>query len=163
MKVFISCPFTGLCDEKKYEIKDEYKDFFNILTDSLEKMGCEYYLAIKRENWGKDHKGPEECTKSDFEGVKSSDFLVVIPGSDISKGISGGVHVELGWASSLNKKMHILIEDNYQYSPVLLGLNILAPTIYHKCNKFLDKKMLDTIISIVKQEQINKEGDMKCI
>ena len=32
MKVFISCPFTGLCDEKKYEIKDEYKEFFNKLN-----------------------------------------------------------------------------------------------------------------------------------
>ena len=39
MKVFISCPFTGLCDEKKYEIKDEYKDFFNKLTEKLENMG----------------------------------------------------------------------------------------------------------------------------
>ena len=25
MKVFISCPFTGLCKNNKYEIKDEYK------------------------------------------------------------------------------------------------------------------------------------------
>lgn len=158
MKVFISCPFTGLCDEKKYEIKDEYKDFFNKLTEKLENMGCDYYLAIKRENRGIDHKGPEECTKSDFEGVKSSDFLVVIPGNNISKGISGGVHVELGWASALDKKMHILIEDNYQYSPVLMGLNILSPTEYHRCNRFLDNEMLDTIINIVKQELLLKEG-----
>ncbi len=54
--------------------------------------------------------------------------------------------------------MHILIEDNYQYSPVLMGLNILSPTEYHKCNKFLDNEMLDTIINIVKQELQLKEG-----
>ena len=35
MRVFISCPFTGLCDEQKYEIKDEYKEFFNNLTRKL--------------------------------------------------------------------------------------------------------------------------------
>ena len=115
-------------------------------------------FGYKKRNWGIDHKGPEECTKSDFEGVKSCDFLVVIPGNNISKGISGGVHVELGWASALDKKMHILIEDNYQYSPVLMGLNILSPTEYHKCNKFLDNEMLDTIINIVKQELQLKEG-----
>ena len=51
MRVFISCPFTGLCDEQKYEIKDEYKEFFNNLTRKLEEMGCEYYLAIKREKY----------------------------------------------------------------------------------------------------------------
>lgn len=159
MRVFISCPFTGLCDEEKYEIKEEYKDFFNKLTETLENMSCEYYLAIKRENWGIDHKGPEECTKSDFEGVKNSDFLVVIPGNSISKGISGGVHVELGWASALDKKMHIIIEDDYQYSPVLMGLNVLSPTEYHRCNHFLDNEMLDTIINIVKHELLIRGGD----
>ena len=136
MKVFISCPFTGLCDEKKYEVKDEYKDFFNKLTSALESIGCEYYLA-----------------------VKDSDILVVIPGNKISKGISGGVHVELGWASALDKKMHILIDDDYTYSPVLLGLNVLTPTQYHTCNKFLDNEMLEKIIDIVKHELSVKEGN----
>lgn len=121
-------------------------------------MVCKYYLAIKRENFGIYHKEPEECTKSDFEGVKSSDFLVVILGNNISKGIFGGVYVGLGLTSALDKKIHILIEDNYQYSPVLMGLNVLSPTKYHKCNKFLDNEMLETIISIVKQELQLKEG-----
>ena len=132
MKVFISCPFTGLCKNNKYEIKDEYKTFFNKLVENLEEKGCEYYLAIKRENWGLNHKGPEECTRSDFEGVKSSDVLIVIPGNKNSNGISGGVHVELGWASAMKKKMHILVEDGFEYSPVLMGLNTLTETHYHK-------------------------------
>lgn len=152
MKVFISCPFTGLCDEEKYEIKEQYKSFFNKLIEKLEEKGCDYYLAIKRENWGIDHKGPEECTKSDYEGVKSSDFLIVIPGNKMSKGISGGVHVELGWASAMQKKMHILIEDDFEYSPVLMGLNALSTTYYHKCNDFLNDNMLIEIEKIVEEE-----------
>lgn len=152
MKIFISCPFTGLCDEEKYEVKEEYKDFFNKLIKAIEERNCEYYLAIKRENWGIEHKGPEECTKSDYEGVKSSDLLIVIPGNNTSKGISGGVHIELGWASALKKKMHILIEDNFEYSPVLMGLNVLSSTQYHKCNNFLDDIMLDKIVEIIDQE-----------
>ena len=158
MKVFISCPFTGLCDETRYEVKEEYKPFFTNLTNKLEEMGCDYYLAIKRENWGIDHKGPEECTKSDYEGVKNSDILIVIPGNNESNGISGGVHVELGWASALGKKIHILLEDNFSYSPVLLGLNSLTSTQYHKCNAFLKKSMLDEIEKIVKDELKLKVG-----
>lgn len=158
MKVFISCPFTGLCDEEKYEIKDEYKDFFNNLISLLEERNCEYYLAIKRENWGIDHKGPEECTKSDYEGVKSSDILIVIPGNNISKGISGGVHVELGWASAMKKKLHILIEENFEYSPVLKGLSSLTDTTYHICNDFLNNKMLTKIEEIIDQELIQRKG-----
>ncbi len=157
MKVFISCPFTGLCKEEEYVIKDEYRDFFDRLTSELEKLKCDYYLAIKRENWGIDHKGPEECTKSDFDAVKDSDFLIVIPGNSISKGISGGVHIELGWASALNKKMHILIEEDFQYSPVLLGLNTLSSTNYCYCNSFLDDNMLNNILDIVKKEIELKE------
>lgn len=152
MKVFISCPFTGLCKNNKYEIKDEYKTFFNKLVENLEEKGCEYYLAIKRENWGLNHKGPEECTRSDFEGVKSSDVLIVIPGNKNSNGISGGVHVELGWASAMKKKMHILVEDGFEYSPVLMGLNTLTETHYHKCNEFLSLTMLNKINEIINQE-----------
>ena len=152
MKIFISCPFTGLCDEEKYEVKEEYKDFFNKLIKAIEERNCEYYLAIKRENWGIEHKGPEECTKSDYEGVKSSDLLIVIPGNNTSKGISCGVHIELGCAYALKKNIHILIEDNFEYSPVLMGLNVLSSTQYHKCNNFLDDIMLDKIVEIIDQE-----------
>lgn len=157
MKVFISCPFTGLCSEEKYEIKEEYRAFFEKLTSMLREKGYDYYLAIERENWGVNHKGPEECTLSDFNGVKSSDFLIVIPGNKISKGISGGVHVELGWASSLGKKMHILIEENFEYSPVLLGLNCLSSTQYHVCNDFLNNEMLLQIENILESEKLKEQ------
>lgn len=153
MKIFISCPFTGLCDENKYEVKDEFKDFFKELIRRIEENGDEYYLAIKRENWGLEHNGPEECTLSDYNGVKESDFLIVIPGNKISKGISGGVHIELGWASALKKKMHILVDDNFEYSPVMMGLNTLTDVEYHNINSFLDNKMLDLIVEIIKKEK----------
>lgn len=156
MKIFISCPFTGLCDENKYEVKEEFKTFFNKLTDLIEKNNDEYYLAIKRENWGIEHKGPQECTLSDFNGVKNCDFLIVIPGNSISNGISGGVHIELGWASTLKKKMHILLEDGYNYSPVVMGLDTLTDVEYHKVDSFLDDKMLEVIKKIIKHE---KEGN----
>ena len=48
--------------------------------------------------------------------------------------------------------MHILIEDNFEYSPVLMGLNVLSSTQYHKCNNFLDDIMLDKIVEIIDQE-----------
>lgn len=157
MRIFISCPFTGLCDEEKYEVKDEFKKFFNDLTDAIKKNGDEYYLAIKRENWGLEHKGPQECTLSDYNGVSESDFLIVIPGNRISKGISGGVHIELGWASALKKKMHILIEENFEYSPVVMGLNIISDVEYHTVNSFLDQNMLEKILEIIEQEKMKVE------
>lgn len=149
MKVFISCPFTGLCKDDKYEIKEEYKEFFDELIKKITSKGMEYYLAIKRENWGLEHKGPQECTLSDYNGVKDSDVLIVIPGNKQSKGISGGVHIELGWASALKKDLHILLEDNFEYSPVIHGLCTLTNTQYHRCNGFLNNEMLNMIEKIL--------------
>lgn len=152
MKIFISCPFTGLCKDDDYEVKEEFKDFFRNLTKFIKESGNDYYLAIEREDWGKKHKGPQECTLSDYNAVKDSDVLIVIPGNKFSKGISGGVHVELGWATAMNKKMHILLEDDFTYSPVVMGLNVLSETHYHKCNTFLDNNMLKLIKQIIINE-----------
>ena len=48
MKVFISCPFTGLCKDDIYEVKEEYREFFNKLISKIEDRGMEYYLAMKQ-------------------------------------------------------------------------------------------------------------------
>ncbi len=152
MKVFISCPFSGLCNDNKYEIKDKYKTFFLNLISMIENKGHECYLAIREEQWGEYYKNPQESTMRDYNALKDSDFLIVIPGNNTSNGISGGVHIELGWASALNKKTHILVEEDFPYSPVLLGLDALTPTYYHKCNHFLDDAMLNCIENIIIEE-----------
>lgn len=161
MKIFISCPFTGLCKDDVYEVKEEFKSFFNNLTNFIKETNNEYYLAIERENWGKEHKGADECTLSDYEAVEDCDFLIVIPGNTYSKGISGGVHIELGWASALKKNMHILVEKNFVYSPVLMGLNTLAKTSYHQCETFLDENMLEIIKKIIINEIEDKKNVSK--
>lgn len=154
MRVFISCPFTGLCETENYVVKKEYQGFFEKLMDGITNRGHEYYLAIKRENWGIDHKGPDECTMSDYEGVKDSDLLIVIPGNPIS----GGVHIELGWASALRKDIHILLENNFTYSPVVMGLKSLTNTKYYNDCRFPDESILDTIFNILDQENKKIEG-----
>ncbi len=99
-----------------------------------------------------EHKGLEECTKSEFDGVKSSNILMVILGNKISKEISVGVHIELGWDSDLGKKIHILIENDYVYSPILMGLSTLTNVIYYECNDFLNDSMLDKISAIIDED-----------
>lgn len=152
MKIFVSCPFSMLCCEEKYIVKEEYREFFLKLTKLIEANGHELYLAINRENWGKNYVSPEESTLCDYEGVKNSDFLIVIPHP-----ISGGVHVELGWASSFSKKMHILLQKDTFYSPVVMGLSTITDTTYHECDCFLDDLMLDKIQDILKAETHQRE------
>ena len=153
MKIFISCPFSGIMDWDKKEIKKEYKYFFNELINYMESQKIDYYLAIKRENMGKDYVSPKESTLSDYNWVKNCDVLFVIPGNPIS----GGVHIELGWASSMKKKIHLFLEKEAHYSPVLNGLSALTETIYHKTEKFPSQTLLDCIINAIKEETNRKE------
>lgn len=62
---------------------------------------------------------PHQCTYLDFEGIKESDVIVAYPGSPIS----GGVHIELGWASALNKPIVLLLKKDEEYSPLIIGLH----------------------------------------
>ena len=95
MKIFFAIPYSQLCDEN-YEVKKEYRDFLEKLTSKTKEMGCDYFLAHEREKWGKQYNSAEESTVIDFETIKKSDMLCVIPGVPNS----GGVHVEMGWASA---------------------------------------------------------------
>src|SRR5690625_4288833 len=98
MLVFLATPYSQLCDEE-YKVKKEYKEFFEKLTKEIKKLGVDYFLAVERENYGKEYTSDKESTKIDFETIKQCDLMCVIPGVPAS----GGVHVELGWASANNK------------------------------------------------------------
>lgn len=153
MYIFLAFPFAGLCNKETGEVDLEYRDFFEKLKNGIKERGHTFFLAHERENWGAEYKGPLECVPVDFEGVSKCDFLIVIPGNPIS----GGVHVELGWASALKKKLHIFIENNVKYSPVVMGLDSLTETNYHETDKFPSDQLLNDIFKVIDNESKNKK------
>ena len=150
MKIFISCPFSGILDRKTGLVKEEYKLFFDELISFLNDKKIDYYLSITRENWGKDYISPSESTLSDYKGLKESDMVFVIPGNPIS----GGVHVELGWASSLQKKIHNFLERGIRYSPVVMGLSSFCDIEYHESQKFPSKNLLEDLVNVIQSEDL---------
>ena len=143
MKVFIAMPYSQLCDEK-YILKPKYKEFCVTLTNEIKSIGWEYFLAHERENWGKEYSSAEESTSIDFNTIKNSDVIVSIPDT------SGGVHVELGWASANKKRIKIFLDKNKSYSPMVLGLGVLTDVEYYYYDEEYSKEVIDQIISILK-------------
>ena len=144
MRIFIAAPYSSLCN-KNYVLKTKYKIFFENLISDVTDMKCEYFLAHKRENWGKNYSSAEESTEIDFNIIKNSDLVIVIPGSPIS----GGVHVEVGWASAFKRKMILFLKKGENYSPMITGLSAICDVdyIYYEGDftEDLYKKIIDNI------------------
>ena len=147
MKIFFAIPYSQLCDEK-YEVKKEYREFLEDLIGETKKLGCDYFLAHERENWGKEYTSAEESTQIDFETIKKSDLICVIPGVPNS----GGVHVEIGWASANRKKMRIFMKKNYPYSPMVTGIHKLTDAKYYYYDTDFGQDLLELIINCIKTE-----------
>ncbi len=147
MKVFFAIPYSQLCDEK-YEVKKEYRIFLEKLINETKKMGCDYFLAHERENWGKEYSSAEESTQIDFNTIKNSDLVCVIPGVPNS----GGVHVEIGWASANKRKMRIFLKKDYPYSPMVTGIHKLTDAKYYYYDEDFGEDLLNSMIDCIKKE-----------
>lgn len=146
MLVFLVTPYSQLCDEE-YKVKKEYKEFFEKLTKEIKKLGVDYFLAVERENYGKEYTSDKESTKIDFETIKKCDLMCVIPGVPAS----GGVHVELGWASANNKDIEIFLNENNNYSPMVTGLSEISNVQYNYYNKEYSNEVIELICRSIKK------------
>ena len=147
MKIFFAIPYSQLCDEK-YEVKKEYREFLEKLIEETKKLGCDYFLAHKRENWGKEYSSAEESTQIDFETIIKSDLVCVMPGVPNS----GGVHVEIGWASANKRKMRIFLKRDYPYSPMVTGIHKLTDVKYYYYDNDFGEDLLELMINCIKNE-----------
>lgn len=149
MKVFLAMPYSQLCDEN-YRVEEKYKSFFTRLTSELKRIGCDYFLAHEREKWGKYYSSAEESTNIDYNTIKESDLICMIPGVPNS----GGVHVELGWASAFKKPLKVFLKKNYSYSPMVTGIHCLTSTDYIYYNVDYSDELVNLIIQEVKKYKL---------
>ena len=104
-------------------------------------------MAVERENYGKEYTSDKESTKIDFETIKQCDLMCVIPGVPAS----GGVHVELGWASANNKDIEIFLNENNNYSPMVTGLSEISNVQYNYYNKEYSNEVIELICKSIKK------------
>ncbi len=117
-RVFVAAPFDGWMNSDRSALAHERQTELLALIELLEGLGYEVLNSHRREAFGADWMGPDECTPLDYEGILSADCVVAIPGFPAS----GGVHVEIGWASALGKRLILLLETSGRYSNLVEGL-----------------------------------------
>lgn len=104
-------------------------------------------MAIERENFGKQYSSDKESTLIDFDAIKKCDLLCAIPGIPAS----GGVHIELGWASANKKPIELFLKKGNNYSPLVTGLSTISKANYHYYDDDYSDELVNMIIDSIKK------------
>jgi hypothetical protein len=122
--IFIATPITPLLDNANL-FSGKNKERLSFIISSVRKYSDrKIFCAIEREQWGEELMPAHICTRLDLQAMIDSKFVLAFPST------SYGVHVELGWASALNKPIVLIMNKNEGYkSPLIEGVNTITPTI----------------------------------
>lgn len=121
-KVYISAPFRSLSTEERdrfYGVfhDEDYKEFLEQIDAKLQELGYETCLPHRDEGkWGQVYILPADVAEICFKHIETSSIVVVFPGR------SRGVHVEVGYAAGLRKRMIVFLEEAERESTLLRGL-----------------------------------------
>ena len=123
-RIFLGTPITSILhNDNKDECEKDLKSIRSIFNSLNDIEHIEAVCALDREEWGKNPMKGEVCTELDYLEMKRCDVYVTFPIK------SHGVSVELGWGSSLKKKIIILINTEHQFlTPLYFGLFKLKDT-----------------------------------
>ncbi|MFI1964567.1 hypothetical protein ACH429_10660 [Streptomyces pathocidini] len=124
--VFLAGPFTGLLSPSTGEMPDATRTPFAVLIRHFEEQGLEVHNAHRRELWGAELMGPDECTELDQKEIEKADVFVGFPGVPASP----GTHIEIGWASAFGKPIVLLLEEGEDYAFLVRGLRSVATVEY---------------------------------
>ncbi len=145
MHIFFAYPFTQLCNDNLGEVDMPNRNFLEQIRNRYISLGHTFFLAHYREGWGKDLMGADICTPLDMIEMQKSDIVLAFPGSPIS----GGVHIELGWASALKKNICLFLDQNQRYSPLVLGLKEITNVSVNYYDDLKPNKIIQTIDTFI--------------
>lgn len=121
-KVYISAPFRRLStdvENRFYGIFDDpdYKQFLEKVDSKLRELGFETCLPHRDEGqWGEVYIQPEDVAEICFKHIETSILVVVFPDK------SRGVHVEIGYAAGLRKRILVFLAEGERESTLIDGL-----------------------------------------
>jgi nucleoside 2-deoxyribosyltransferase len=146
MRVFLAYPFTQLLDPIEGVVCGPHQDMIRQVIQCLRSAGCSVFSAQEREAFGADLMPPDVCTRLDLREMREADVVVAFPGENP---ISGGVHIELGWASAFGKPIVLVLRRDASYSPLLVGLDTVASVSKITHDGIADSTTLDQILRAV--------------
>lgn len=119
MNIFVAAPFVGKIDPRNGKVEPFFRGELSSIICSLREQGHDVSSAHEREGWGENLMPAEVCTPLDFQAIEECDLLIAIPGDPAS----GGVHIEIGYATALEKPIILVLKSDSIYTTLLDGLH----------------------------------------
>jgi nucleoside 2-deoxyribosyltransferase len=143
-KIYIAAPFRAFATDEEdrfYGIINDsgYQEFLEKVDDKLKGLGYNTCLPHRDEGeWGELYILPENIAEICFRHIENSSVVIVFPGK------SRGVHVEIGYAAALRKKIIVFLPEGEKESTLLKGLGRITE---YKCLRYSSEedifKLLD--------------------
>jgi deoxyadenosine/deoxycytidine kinase len=139
-KAYIAAPFTSKSIFKAPQVYGKivdtaYRNFLETIEATVKSCGLETFLPHKDlHKWGDVYIDPKEIGKLSLENLSRSDLVIAYPEKSV------GVNIELGWASLLNKKIIVLVNENDEVSLMYVGLKGVTASEIIKFRDIVDLK-----------------------
>ena len=86
---------------------------------------------------------PDECTKMDFREIEQCDVFVAFPGFPASP----GTHIEIGWASALQKPTVLLPKKDCEYAFLVKGLSQISCVAFLEYEQDIEPERVEATIN----------------
>jgi nucleoside 2-deoxyribosyltransferase len=147
LSIFLAAPYQVWMDFRLGRVEESKRVRLDALRRGLIEHGANVFNAHHNEGWGEGWLPPDICTITDFEAMRVADAVCVIGNPP-----SGGVAVEVGWASALQKPILLLFDDDgASASQLLLGIGEVVPTRVLTHCPWWERETIDDIADILGQ------------
>lgn len=117
-KIFIACPISKYLTDGG--INKDFEIFIKEIYSLCQNYSNKVFLALEREEYGKNKMYGADCTIADFNEMKDTDLLIAFPEDSM------GVSVEIGWASMQQKEILVFIDSKYKQSELVKSINSIT-------------------------------------
>jgi nucleoside 2-deoxyribosyltransferase len=121
-RVFLAAPYSQWMDFSAGTLQPLWRSRLDLLRCALMERGAEVFNAHHNESWGSRWLEAHVCTPVDFAAMLRADAVCAVVGHPPS----GGVAVELGWASALAKPTVLVVSPQSPCSPLIFGLGTVT-------------------------------------
>ena len=117
-KIIIACPISKYLTDGG--INKDFEIFIKEIYSLCQNYSNKVFLALEREEYGKNKMYGADCTIADFNEMKDTDLLIAFPEDSM------GVSVEIGWASMQQKEILVFIDSKYKQSELVKSINSIT-------------------------------------